>query len=124
MKRGGGGAPRGELLAKIEQSFGGTKAFAAEFARIAAAHFGSGWIWLVRAGDALAIVTTHDADLPLLHGQVALLCCDLWEHAYYLDYQNRRAEFVTAYLDHLANWDFADANLAVGEPETDGVELI
>lgn len=124
MTQGGGGAPTGALLAKIEQSFDSTKAFTAEFARIAAAHFGSGWIWLVRTGERLAIVTTHDADLPLLHGQVALLCCDLWEHAYYLDFQNRRAEFVTAFLDHLANWDFANANLAFGETELGDVELI
>ena len=57
-------------------------------------------------------VTTHDADLPPVHGRTALLCCDLWEHAYYLDYQNRRADFVNAFLDHLANWEFANANMA------------
>ena len=112
MKPGGGGAPTGAMLAKINHYFGDTKAFAAEFAKTAAAHFGSGWIWLVMTDGVVAIVTTHDADLPPIHGQVALLCCDLWEHAYYLDYQNRRAEFVSAFLDHLANWDFANANLA------------
>jgi Fe-Mn family superoxide dismutase len=112
MKPGGGGAPTGAILAEIEHYFGDWKAFSAEFATIAAAHFGSGWIWLVKADETLAIVTTHDADLPPLHDQVPLLCCDLWEHAYYLDFQNRRAEFVTAFLDHLANWDFALANMA------------
>lgn len=124
MKPGGGGAPGGPVLAEIENQFGDFKAFAAEFAKTAAAHFGSGWIWLVRTGERLAIVTTHDADLPPLHGQLALLCCDLWEHAYYLDYQNRRAEFVTAFLDHLANWEFANANLAAGELEAGDKELI
>ena len=119
MKPGGGGAPTGALLAKIEHYFGDTKAFAEEFAKTAAAHFGSGWIWLVLTDGVVAIVTTHDADLPPLHGQVALLCCDLWEHAYYLDYQNRRAEFVTAFLDQLANWDFANANLAAATSALD-----
>ena len=118
MKPGGGGAPGGALQAKIEHSFGDATAFAAEFAKSAAAHFGSGWVWLVMSGGTLAIVTTHDADLPPLHGQVALLCCDLWEHAYYLDYQNRRAEFVGAFLRYLANWDFANANLAAALDET------
>ncbi|MEO6715776.1 MAG: superoxide dismutase [Novosphingobium sp.] len=112
MKPGGGGAPEGAILAKIKRYFGDTKAFGDEFAKIATAHFGSGWIWLVVKDGMLAIVTTHDADLPLLHGETALLCCDLWEHAYYLDYQNRRAEFISSFLDHLANWDFANANLA------------
>lgn len=119
LKPGGGGAPTGAILAKIEHYFGDAKAFAEEFAKIAAAHFGSGWIWLVMTDGVVAIVTTHDADLPPLHGQSALLCCDLWEHAYYLDYQNRRAEFVTAFLDHLANWDFANANLAAATSALD-----
>jgi Fe-Mn family superoxide dismutase len=124
MKPGGGGAPTGAILAEIKHYFGDSKAFAAEFAKTAAAHFGSGWIWLVRTNGVVAIVTTHDADLPPIHGQVPLLCCDLWEHAYYLDYQNRRAEFVTAFLDHLVNWDFANANLALGEPEMGQAEVI
>lgn len=112
MKPGGGGPPAGAILASIEHSFGDTKSFAEDFAKAAASHFDSGWIWLVISGGVVGIVTTHDADLPPLLGQTPLLCCDLWEHAYYLDYQNRRAEFVSAFLDHLANWDFANANLA------------
>ena len=115
MTPGGGGAPHGAILAKIEHYFGDTRNFKEEFAKTAAAHFGSGWIWLVMTDGKLAIVTTHDADLPLLRGRTALLCCDLWEHAYYLDYQNRRAEFISSFLDYLANWDFANANLAAAE---------
>ncbi len=108
----GGGAPAGAVKRLIDNKFGDAKAFNKAFTETAAAHFGSGWVWLVLNGDALEIVTTHDADLPLVHGLVALVTCDLWEHAYYLDYQNRRPEFVGTFLDHLINWDFANANLA------------
>jgi superoxide dismutase, Fe-Mn family len=112
MKPGGGGAPNGDLKVLIEHDIGDAKAFTAAFNLAASKHFGSGWIWLVVTEGVVGIVTTHDADLPPVHGRTPLLCCDLWEHAYYLDYQNRRADFVTAFLDHLANWDFANANLA------------
>jgi len=107
----GGGAPMGDIKDLIGRDIGGPLAFKEAFNTAAAAHFGSGWIWLVLADGALSIVTTHDADLPLVHGQMALLACDLWEHAYYLDYQNRRPAFVQVFLDHLVNWDFANANL-------------
>jgi superoxide dismutase, Fe-Mn family len=112
MKQGGGGSPTGDIKILIERDIGDIKTFGAAFSEAASKHFGSGWVWLVMTDGVVGIVTTHDADLPLVHGRTALLCCDLWEHAYYLDYQNRRAEFVTAFLDHLANWDFANANLA------------
>jgi superoxide dismutase, Fe-Mn family len=112
MKPGGGGAPTGDLKVMIEKDIGDAKDFAAAFNKAAAKHFGSGWVWLVVTEGVIGIVATHDADLPPIHGRTPLLCCDLWEHAYYLDYQNRRAEFVAAFLDHLANWDFANANLA------------
>ena len=112
MKPGGGGAPDGDLKVLIEHDIGDAKAFTAAFNKAAAKHFGSGWVWLVVTDGVVAIVTTHDADLPPVHGRTPLLCCDLWEHAYYLDYQNRRADFVRVFLDHLANWDFANANLA------------
>ena len=69
--------------------------------------FGSGWVWLVQEGEALKVVKTANADTPLGHGKIALLTCDVWEHAYYLDYQNRRTDFVAIFLNHLANWDFA-----------------
>lgn len=121
MRPGGGGPPDGDLKVLIEHDIGDAEAFGEAFAKAAAAHFGSGWVWLVVTDGVVAIVATHDADLPPLQGRTPLLCCDLWEHAYYLDYQNRRADFVTAFLDHLANWDFANANLtaaaaAMNEP--------
>lgn len=112
MKPGGGGVPTGGVKALADESFGGARQFRQAFLDAAAAHFGSGWLWLTLAGDRLEISATHDADLPLIHGVPALLVCDLWEHAYYLDHENRRAEFVTAFVDHLANWDFANASLA------------
>ena len=107
MKPGGGGQPTEPLLARIDRSFGSFQAFKADFVAAAGAQFGSGWVWLVQEGDTLKIVKTANADTPLVHGQTALLTCDVWEHAYYLDYQNRRTDFVALFLDHLANWDFA-----------------
>ncbi len=121
MKPGGGGPPNGDLKVLIEHDIGDAKAFDEAFAKAATSHFGSGWIWLVVTDGVVGIVATHDADLPPVHGRTPLLCCDLWEHAYYLDYHNRRAEWVAAFLDNLVNWDFANANLtaaaaAMNEP--------
>jgi Fe-Mn family superoxide dismutase len=107
MKPGGGGKPAGRLLQLIEASFGSYDTFKTAFTDTAISQFGSGWTWLVQEGDSLRIVKTANADTPLAHGQHPLLTCDVWEHAYYLDYQNRRKDFVQAFLDHLANWDFA-----------------
>jgi superoxide dismutase, Fe-Mn family len=117
MKPGGGGTPMGDLKLMIEHDFGDIEAFFTAFNKAAAEHFGSGWVWLVATDGVIGIVTTHDADLPLAHGRSPLLCCDLWEHAYYLDYQNRRADFVMAFLEHLANWNFAFSNLTAVESE-------
>ncbi len=111
MKPGGGGRPTGRLLGLIEQSFGGYDQFKKGFLDTALAQFGSGWTWLVQDGDRLKIVKTSNADAPVAHGQTALLTCDVWEHAYYLDYQNRRNDFVQAFLDHLVNWEFAASQL-------------
>lgn len=113
----GGGAPIGDIKVLIEHDIGDAKVFAKAFRDAAEAHFGSGWVWLVVTEGVVGIVTTHDADLPPMHGRSALLCCDLWEHAYYLDYQNKRADFVKVFLDDLANWDFANANLAAAASE-------
>lgn len=113
----GGGASSGDIKDLIARDIGTPKTFAEAFSKVAAEHFGSGWIWLVLDGDAVEIVTTHDADLPPVHGRTALVTCDLWEHAYYLDYQNRRPAFVKTFLDHLINWDFANANLAMATNE-------
>lgn len=106
----GGGAPTGEIKTLIEEHIGSAEDFQTAFKDAATKHFGSGWAWLIFVDNAVSIVTTHDAEIPLENGATPLLCCDVWEHAYYLDYQNRRPDFVTAYLDHLINWDFANAN--------------
>jgi len=112
MTPGGGGKPGGDLAAKIDTDFGGYDKFAGAFSEAAATQFGTGWVWLVANNDGtLSVMATDDADLPLAHGKHALLCLDVWEHAYYLDYQNRRPDYVTAFLQHLLNWKFAEANL-------------
>jgi Fe-Mn family superoxide dismutase len=112
MKPNGGGQPSGALAAKINETFGSFDKFKEEFKNAAVTQFGSGWAWLVVEGGKLKIVKTANADTPLAHGQTALITVDVWEHAYYLDFQNRRPDFVQTFLDHLANWDFAAANLA------------
>ena len=111
MKPAGGGLATGRLMDLIKKSLGGFDEFKNAFVTAAVAQFGSGWVWLVQDGGALKIVKTSNADTPLAHGQTALLTCDVWEHAYYLDYQNRRKDFVQAFLDHLANWEFAASQL-------------
>ena len=111
MKPGGGGQPTGRLLNLIKKSFGSFDEFKNAFLAAAVAQFGSGWVWLVQDGDTLKIVKTSNADTPMAHGQTALLTCDVWEHAYYLDYQNRRKDFVEAFLNHLVNWEFAASQL-------------
>jgi Fe-Mn family superoxide dismutase len=111
MNARGGGKPAGRLLELIEKSFGSFDEFKNSFKSAAVSQFGSGWVWLVQDGDMLKIVKTSNADTPVAHGQTVLLTCDVWEHAYYLDYQNRRGDFVQAFLDHLANWDFAASQL-------------
>ena len=112
MKPGGGGQPKGALLEKINEQFGSYDEFKKQFIEAGTKLFGSGWVWLVLDGQRLKIVPTSNADLPLIHNQKPLLTCDVWEHAYYLDYQNRRKDYVTVFLDHLVNWDFAEENFA------------
>jgi Fe-Mn family superoxide dismutase len=112
MKPGGGGAPTGALAARIDADFGGFDAFKEQFKTAGATQFGSGWAWLVLDNGTLKITKTGNADLPLAHGQKALLTMDVWEHAYYLDYQNRRPDYISTFLDKLVNWDFVAANLA------------
>ncbi|HCB13583.1 MAG TPA: superoxide dismutase [Gammaproteobacteria bacterium] len=108
----GGGKPAGALIEQIEKDFGGFDTFKAEFTKAATSQFGSGWAWLVKDGDKLAITKTGNADTPFIHGKKPLLTIDVWEHAYYLDYQNRRADYIAAIMDHLINWEFAAQNLA------------
>jgi Fe-Mn family superoxide dismutase len=108
----GGGAPTGELADAINARFGDLDAFKAAFKAAAMGQFGSGWAWLIRTGDGVDIVTTGNADTPLVNGSKALLTLDVWEHAYYLDYQNKRDAYVDVFLNDLVNWEFAAQNFA------------
>ena len=107
----GGGEPPAALKARIDASFGSVDACKKEIAAAAVAQFGSGWAWLVLDGDKLKVIKSANADNPLKAGLKPLLTVDVWEHAYYLDYQNRRADHVAAVLDKLINWEFALKNL-------------
>jgi Fe-Mn family superoxide dismutase len=107
----GGGEPPSELRQRIEGSFDSVAAFSKELSTAATSHFGSGWAWLVLEADRLKVIKTANADTPITLGVRPLLAIDLWEHAYYLDYQNRRADYVSAVLEKLINWDFAVHNL-------------
>jgi len=106
----GGGMPKGKLADAIAAAFGDLDKFAAAFKDSAVNHFGSGWTWLVLDHGKLMIVSTKDADTPIAFDQTPLITLDTWEHAYYLDYQHRRDAYVTAFLDKLANWEFAQQN--------------
>ena len=114
MSPDGGGSPSGPLGAAIVEEFGSTDEFRRRFADAAVGLFGSGWTWLVADDNGLDIMQTANADFPLLHGRRALLVVDVWEHAYYLDYQNARAAYVEAFLERLVNWEFAAQNFAAG----------
>lgn len=109
MDPAGGGAPRGALDSRVRQTFNGLDGFRKRFLDAATAQFGSGWAWLVLDRGSLEIVATSNADTPAAHGATPLLVCDVWEHAYYLDYQNRRAEYLRVFMDHLVNWRTAEA---------------
>ena len=115
LRHGGGGKPKGALSERIAAAFGKYEAFRKDFAKAAVGQFGSGWAWLVADAGSLKIVKTSNAESPLIHGQVPLFTVDVWEHAYYLDHQNRRDEYVDAVLDRLINWEFAAENLAQAE---------
>ena len=106
----GGRGPQGALAARIESDFGSFQAFAEALKSAAAGHFGSGWAWLILDQEILKIVTTPNADTPIVRGQAPLLVIDVWEHAYYLDYQERRAAYVADVVDHLLDWEFAECN--------------
>lgn len=102
----------GDVPTELANAFGGADKFISEFRTAAAGVFGSGWAWVVRENSEIKIMTTKNADTPLAHGITPLLTLDVWEHAYYLDYQNRRADFIDAYLNHLVNWNFVLENMA------------
>ena len=111
MKPGGGGQPGGELGKRIEHDFGSFQAFADQFKTAGATQFGSGWAWLAVDGDTLKVLKTPNGANPLIHGMTPILGIDVWEHAYYLDYENRRPEYIAAFLNHLVNWEQVEANL-------------
>jgi len=111
MKPGGGGQPTGRIAEKIKESFGSYDKFAEAFANAAATQFGSGWAWLVQDAGKLQVLKTANADTPIVRALTPLITIDVWEHAYYLDYQNRRADYIKAFMDKLLNWDFAEKNL-------------
>ena len=112
LKPGGGGKPTGAIAAAIDKDLGGYDKFKADLSAAAVTQFGSGWAWLVSDAGTLKIVKTGNAEVPLTKGQKPLLTIDVWEHAYYLDYQNLRAKYVEALIDKLLNWDFANQNFA------------
>jgi len=118
MKPGGGGAPGGEAAERIAADFGGYEHFAESFTSAATGQFGSGWAWLVLDDDRLRVVATPNAEVPLTRGETPLLVVDVWEHAYYLDYQNRRPDYVSTFLRKLVNWDFVNQLLAAAAPKT------
>ena len=110
----GGGAPATELQSRIAASFGSVQSLKKELASAATTQFGSGWAWLVAAADKLSVVKTSNAENPLTRNMKPLLVIDVWEHAYYLDYQNRRVEYVDTVIAKLLNWEFAAENLGKG----------
>jgi Fe-Mn family superoxide dismutase len=111
MRPHGGGQPTGAIADAINRDFGSFDKFRADFTAAAVGRFGSGWAWLVREGDKLAVTSTANADTPLRDGKRCILTLDVWEHAYYIDYRNARPNFINAFFDHLVNWDFANENL-------------
>lgn len=116
MKPGGGGKPTGAIAEMIDRDFGSYDEFAAQFKAAGGGQFGSGWAWLVKAGDKLEIRKTPNAETPLTEADITpLLTMDVWEHAYYLDYQNARPAYMDTFLNELVNWDFAAQNLADAE---------
>jgi len=111
LKPNGGGRPTGKIAAQIDKELGGYEKFAADFKNAGVTQFGSGWAWLCLKDRKLAIVQSANAETPIVSGDTPLLVVDVWEHAYYLDYQNRRPDFLQVFLDHLINWDFVNSNL-------------
>jgi Fe-Mn family superoxide dismutase len=112
MKPGGGGPPTGAIAQKIAADFGGYEKFVEELKNAGVTQFGSGWAWLVLNGGKLQIVKTANAGNPITDGMKPLLVVDVWEHAYYLDYQNRRPDYLATFVDKLVNWDFVNSCLA------------
>lgn len=111
MKKNGGGKPNGQVAERINSDFGSYEKFIEEFKNAGATQFGSGWAWLVLQDGKLKVMKTPNADTPIAHGITPILTVDVWEHAYYLDYQNRRPDYLSTFVDHLINWDFVNSCL-------------
>jgi Fe-Mn family superoxide dismutase len=111
MKPNGGGRPTAEVLQKIESDFGSYENFISEFKNAGATQFGSGWAWLVLENGKLKVIKTGNAETPLTSEAKPLMTMDVWEHAYYLDFQNARPVYIDTFLNHLVNWDFVAENL-------------
>jgi Fe-Mn family superoxide dismutase len=111
MRPGGGGPATGAIAERIEQSFGSQSSFKQQFVAIASDHFGSGWVWLVLEDDRLRILSTDNADTPCVTSAIPLLTLDVWEHAYYLDYEHRRLDYIAGFLAHLVNWELVNERL-------------
>jgi superoxide dismutase, Fe-Mn family len=114
MRKGGGGNPGGELARRIDDGFGSFDAFKEQFKQAAVTQFGSGWAWLALDGEQLKVLKTPNGENPLVHGMKPIMGLDVWEHSYYVDYENRRPEYVAAFLNHLVNWDEVEAELQKG----------
>ena len=111
MTPNGGGKPTGKVAEMINDTFGSYDEFVVKFKEAGMTQFGSGWAWLVLNNEKLEITKTANAETPMTQGMKALLTCDVWEHAYYLDFQNRRPDYIQTFLDHLVNWEFVNANV-------------
>lgn len=111
MRKNGGGMPQERLLNMINNDFGSFEKFCEEFVMAGATQFGSGWVWLVSDIGTLKIIKTSNAETPITNGHQPLICCDVWEHAYYIDYKNARPDFLKVFLEKLVNWEFAETNL-------------
>jgi Fe-Mn family superoxide dismutase len=110
MSPNGGGEPKGAMADAIKKSFGSFEKFKEEFSDKSATLFGSGWAWVVKEGDKLSVLQTKDADNPMTQGKKPVLTCDVWEHAYYIDYRNARPKYVEAFWN-VINWEFMEKNL-------------
>ena len=112
MSPNGGGSPSGMAKEKIEAAFGSVQNFKDEFSNAAATQFGSGWAWLILEANELKVVKTSNAETPITQDQIPLVTLDVWEHAYYLDYQNKRPDYINVFLEKLINWEFVEENLS------------
>ncbi len=111
IKPSGGGKPTGKILKKINKDFGSYENFTTEFNQAATHQFGSGWVWLIFSNGKLRIIKTSNAETPITQSMKPLLNCDVWEHAYYIDYRNKRLDYITVYMEHMINWQFAESQL-------------